>query len=79
MNTPVSPPKTLSQIRTMAGKSTRQAANELAIYLKENARSHVSILSIEKHGTQKYEVMMGLAEIYGVPFDEINQAIKNIS
>jgi transcriptional regulator with XRE-family HTH domain len=67
---------TLTEIRKKAGLSLRQAADRLAEYLGELERSHVSILNIERYGTQKYSVICGLADIYGVPVKYIVDAVS---
>jgi len=68
---------TLTDLRKTAKLSMRDAAKLLADKLGEVERSHVSILYIERDGTQKHSVIKALSEIYGVSVEDIERAIPS--
>ena len=62
---------TLKEMRELKGLSQAEVANQLARRLNEPSRTTVSILQIEKRGTEKYSVIVALAAIFDQPVDAV--------
>ena len=62
---------TLKEMREDKGLSQAEVAALLAHKLNEPSRTNVSILQIEKRGTEKYSVIVALAAIFDQPIDAV--------